>query len=311
MKKHIFLILVVLAVFAGCKDEDQIRFPEINEAINMRVHFEDGLNFFDFSDINNAFIRYSLFTENPGIVDSVIISIVYEPTGGGDELGPEVARVYRGSDFQNGAVENEELTVSEIVDLFDDLTLDDLNGGDNFQLQNRVVLTNGVSYPGLTPLGTLNIEPAITGSSATNSFTTTLNVLVGCPLGAPFTGAYLLEQVTVNENWNGGGNMFPDQTVTLSTGANPITRNFGVTYLGFADRAFTIILLCDNVILPGFISAGLACAGGPTLGNGPDPDNIETYNSDDDSEILVSFIENPDMGCGVAPTPTTFRLTKQ
>ena len=143
----------------------------------------------------------------------------------------------------------------------------------------------------------------------------TISIKQVCPLGAPFIGEYLLEQLTAI-NPDDGVQVFEDQILdVVSEGGN--ARSFSAVYLeglGIGQPPSKVVfnLICNDVIVNPGIGTGLLCTQGQpviTLGPGTTP---ATYDSEDDSVFVINMTEYvTDGGCGAAPYQVTFRLTKQ
>lgn len=161
---------------------------------------------------------------------------------------------------------------------------------------------------------TINLV-SIDGGGQISPANHTISIFQVCPVNAPFSGSYFMEQITAINPDDGVG-CFADQILTItSTGAT--TRQFKAVYLeglGIGQPASTVPfgLVCNEVIVAPAIGTGLVCVQGQpaiTLGPGIVP---ATYDADDDSVFELTLTEYvTDGGCGAAPYQTTFRLTKQ
>ena len=143
----------------------------------------------------------------------------------------------------------------------------------------------------------------------------TVNVFEVCPIIAPFTGTYFMEQITPI-NPDDGIQMLEDQIVeVISTGDT--SRSFSAVYLeafgiGNGPTTFRFSLVCNEVIVDLVASTLLCVQGAPSINFGPA--NVpSTYVADDDSvfEVTISEYYTEDGGCGANPYDTTFRFTKQ
>lgn len=196
-----------------------------------------------------------------------------------------------------------------------------------FSLPSTVTIPANEYQGTITIMGMDNdlVEPTperivfnLTGLSDTQDtdFTeVTVNIFEVCPLAAPFTGTYFLEQITAI-NPDDGVNVFEDQILeVVSEGDN--TRSFSAVYLeglGIGQPPSIVVfnLVCNDVIVNPGIGTGLLCVQGSpviTLGPGTTP---ATYDPEDDSVFEINMTEYvTDGGCGAAPYQVTFRLTKQ
>ena len=150
------------------------------------------------------------------------------------------------------------------------------------------------------------MNPNITNSSATTSFTTTIPVFVQCPLEPGFaTGTYEIEQLS------GPADVFFGNPTRWGPGdvniveAGPIQRTFTGKYFTF-DVGFNFVVTCGTLVVPKGDS-GLGC-GGPNLAW--IQDGVNTYT--DDSEFTITLLDNIDGGCGLpAGEPLVLKLTKK
>lgn len=161
---------------------------------------------------------------------------------------------------------------------------------------------------------TINIV-SIEGDGQISNANHTVSIFQVCPVIAPFTGEYFMEQLTPI-NPDDGVQCFEDQILTI-TSTGTTNRQFRAVYLealGIGQPASTVPfgLICNEVIVAPGIGTGLVCVQGDpaiTLGPGIVP---ATYDSEDDTVFELTLTEYvTDGGCGAAPYQTTFRFTKQ
>ena len=160
---------------------------------------------------------------------------------------------------------------------------------------------------------TINLV-SIEGGGQISKANHTISIFQVCPINAPFSGQYLLEQLTAI-NPDDGVACFSDQVLTIEvTGST--NRRFKAVYLedlGIGQPPATVPfgLVCNQVIVAPGIGTSLSCGGTPAITLGPA--NVPaSYDSDDDSMFELTLTEYvTDGGCGAAPYQTTFRLTKQ
>ncbi|MBE9511794.1 MAG: hypothetical protein IMY71_13040 [Bacteroidetes bacterium] len=313
--KYLLLIIGIILAFQSCEDESKIRFPEFEDAANMRIQIDPDYSSIDASDISNAKLVFSVFSENTNI-ESVVISAVYYSFQNDSTTDPVEVLSLTQSDFNaaNGAIRDREFTAQFLAEKFGlPGGISDLGGGDRFDFFNVTTLTNGMVFPDTilseTDHETVNVTPNIINSSGTTSFTVGFTAYVACPVPNGFaTGDYMFEQIAgPADPWFGEATRWKSEVVTL-TQVSPIERTFNGTYLIWDGRAFNFLLICGNVLV-GHQGTGIGC-GGPGLNfTGATPPG--TYDQLDDSLILIEIIENVDGDCGV-PTaePMTLRLTK-
>jgi hypothetical protein len=294
----------------SCKDDEAIRIPEVMDAANVRIQIEPDRSYYDFQDIANAYLGYSIYTENTNI-ESIVISFQYVNSVAEDTTDAQIIKTYTQGDFVNGVIPSQQITAAELTAALG-ITTADLSGGDQFLFLNVTTLTDGRVYPSATVDSYQSVPADVRLASATASFTTVFDAIVGCPTDAPFTGTYLLEQVSGPEDvFNGDDFVFSPGEVEIEL-TNPIGRIFnsgyyeGSTYDFDTDLAFT--LLCGEIIVSP-VNTGIGC-GGPTftyqsVGSNP-------YDPADDSEIVINLLQNTTGACGEpANLPLTIKLTKQ
>ena len=305
-----FLLLSSATMLAvSCKDEEAVRIPDIMDAANVRIQINPERSYYDFQDIANAYLEYSIYSENEDI-QTIEIIFEYVNSVAGDTTDPQVIKTYTQADFTNGVIANQQITAAELTAALG-ITTADLSGGDQFLFLNRTTLTDGRVYPSPTVSSYESVPADIRLASPTTSFTTVFDAIVGCPTDAPFTGKYMLEQISgPTDPFNGDDFVFSPGEVEISE-TNPIGRTFnagyfeGSTYDFDTDLSFT--LLCGEIIVSP-VDTGIGC-GGPRFtyqSTGSNP-----YDPADDSEIIINLMQNTTGACGVpANTPLTLRLTK-
>ena len=313
--KYIILLAGILMTIQSCEDQEKIRFPEFIDAANVRIQVDPDYSSLDASDIANAKLMYSVFSENINI-ESVVISASYYNFLNDTSYDSQELVQYTQSDFDanNGAIRDKEFTSEFLAQKFG-LTggASDLGGGDRFDFTNLTTLTNGMVFPDTilseTDYETVNVTPNIINSSATTSFTVGFNAFVACPVPAGFAlGDYLLEQTSgPDDPFFGNPTRWAPEIVTL-TQVSAIERSFNGTYFTFENIAFNFLLICENILV-GTTASGLGCGGPGINWVGDTPPG--SYDEDDDSVIIIKVLDNIDGGCGLpAAEPMTLRLTK-
>jgi hypothetical protein len=297
-------LLFFLACFGfvlACKNEDEIRFPDLLEGANVRIQFLDAADQnLNFQDIANAQIKYNIFSQNKNI-DHIDISALYTNAVTGDTVGPRLFKRYIQSDFDaaNGAIREETFSADELATFFGLTGSAEFNGADNIQFFNTTSLTDGRVYPSPTPGGNINIEPGITQSPATESFSVGWTTYVACPINATFDGDYdTSEDLCYDGAFTG--------PVTLTNLGGPIYDMSGFTIYGFEDRSINILLVCGQVLIPPQ-SPGLSCGGDALLMQTAAV--AGTYDADD-SGTLTLRIDYPS-DCGGAFSNCEIVLTRQ
>lgn len=313
--KYLLLIIGIILAFQSCEDEKKIRFPEFEDAANVRIQLDPDYSSLDASDITNAKLVFSVFSENTNI-ESVVVSAVYYSFQNDSTTDPVEILSLSQSDFDaaNGAIRNQEFTAQFLATQFGlPGGSSDLGGGDRFDFSNLTTLTNGMVFPDTilseTDHETVNVTPNIINSAATTSFTVSFTAYVACPVPAGFAlGDYILEQTEgPTDPFFGNPTRWANEVVTL-TQVSPIERTFNGTYFTFENVGFNFLLICGNVLV-GTTASGIGC-GGPGLNwTGATPPGY--YDESDDSVIIIKILENVDGGCGLpAAEPMTLMLTK-
>ena len=305
-------ISLACIILISCKTEEEVRIPEMLEAANVRIKLDPDFSSLRADDIDNAKIVFSVFSENKNI-DKVEISVQYYNFAGDSSYTRRLLRTFSQSEFDgaDGAIRNVTYTSADLAALFGLASVNDLGGGDRFDFFNVTSLDNGLVFPDTVriPGNFINISPGVVNTAATTSFTIGFTTYVACPIDINFaTGDYLIEQVSGPEDpFFGNSFRWTSETVNI-TAVSPIERTFNGTYFTFDGTAFNFLLICGNILV-GTTSSGLSC-GGPTLDwQGTIPP--ATYDTGNDSEIIIELLDNVNGGCGLpSGEPMTLKLTK-
>ncbi|ALM07891.1 hypothetical protein SB49_08830 [Sediminicola sp. YIK13] len=185
------------------------------------------------------------------------------------------------------------------------LTTAQVNGGDQFQLNWELFLTDGSS------INSSDVSGNISAVGGYYSAPYQSRAAMVCLFDAPefFVGDYQMEQLTGADPFY-GDETFGTQVVTLTaTGATQRQFNF-LYYPGNFDTnyTFTMNFVCDRISMVG--TGGLGCGGsiGQTTGDTP---TFFDQNLVDDAEIILSITDfDGDGGCGTGSNQITVRLTK-
>lgn len=168
------------------------------------------------------------------------------------------------------------------------LDASDFDGLDQVTIYNITTMKYSRVYPSEVPLGdgetATSVSTNILNSSATTSFTSTVPVLVQCPLPEGFaTGTYMVEQASGPAGpFFGNPYRWALQEGSI-TAAGPVQRTFTGKYLTFGQN-FTFTVTCGILT-----DTGLSC-GGPSLVF--TQDGINEY--EDDSEFTITLLDNVD-----------------
>lgn len=182
MKKSI-LITTTLIFLLSLSCEESIRTPDITEGVNVRVQFSEGKSYFDFSDLSNSEIEYSVFTENNNI-STIEIGLTFIPDGI-NEASRIVFDSFILDEFDDGAL-TRSISSIEMAELLGYNSIYDFVGGEMFNFDVVVTLDDGSVYPAITietpgkKTENTNISPNIQ-ETATTSFTQNFSTFVGCP----------------------------------------------------------------------------------------------------------------------------------
>ncbi|MEB8330002.1 hypothetical protein OO009_11600 [Flavobacteriaceae bacterium KMM 6897] len=185
------------------------------------------------------------------------------------------------------------------------LTTAQVNGGDQFQLNWTLFLTDGSSIDSSDVSG--NISAVGGYYSAPYQSRASMVCLFEAP--AFFVGDYQMEQLTGLDPFY-GSETFGSQVVTLSA-TGPTQRQFNFLYYpGNFDTnyTFTMNFVCDRISMVG--TGGLGCGGsiGQTTG---DTVTFFDQNLVEDDVIVLSITDfDGDGGCGTGSNQITVRLTK-
>jgi hypothetical protein len=147
----------------------------------------------------------------------------------------------------------------------------------------------------------------------------TLNLFEVCPLTAPFTGDYTVEQITSGLNIAAGGaEIFGDDNganlpvITLEMGASEYERTITADVYPEAGAGFTtefkFRLTCDGINLGSISDVGVGCGAGNTLKFGPGT-VAGLIDHGDDSVIVLRLTEDQTGSCATA-RQVVLQLTK-
>jgi len=145
------------------------------------------------------------------------------------------------------------------------------------------------------------------------SFNLTNNVffpVASCPIPeTSFTGDYLIESVTGNENCF--GDIYTTDIIVSLYYISEYKRGVDLTYLaifGGFDTPIEIEFACGETLIP-IIDTGVGCSAS-ILQAGGFP--LEEYNENDDSEFQINIIDFLNLDCGCpAVSNNIYKFTKQ
>ncbi|MEO8474526.1 MAG: hypothetical protein ABI477_20150 [Chryseolinea sp.] len=167
------LMILVMAVIS-CRDEDLVRFPDIETGVNARLILDPAKSFLDFADLSKASIAFDVYSVNSDL-DKVVYSATYvdasDPT---KAYPPFEAFNIPASEFVDGkaaGIEKTAVQLAQMIGLPEGIA--HFDGGDNITFTAKVYLTDGRIFDAS------NSAPSITGGGF-SSFTTLFTVYVGC-----------------------------------------------------------------------------------------------------------------------------------
>lgn len=171
--KYTSILLLIIAV--SCRDEEFVRFPDVKSGVNARAILYPDRSFINFSDLANASIAFDVYSINTDLEKIVYSATFVEASSPGTVFPTVEAITVPGSAFVNGKATELEITADEIAALFNlPGGKDYFEGGDKISFTAVATLTDGRTF------SAANSAPSITGGAAA-SFTTQMDVFVGCP----------------------------------------------------------------------------------------------------------------------------------
>ncbi len=176
--RNIFVLLAVLTFAISCRDEEAIRFPELQTGVNARVILYPERSFINFDDLSTASVAFDIYSQNSDI-DELVYTATFVDADSAEAIFPsfEAFRV-PGSSFVNGKVTELEITAEELATAFGlPGGISYFEGADNVTFTAKAILKDG------RVIDFNNSAPSITGGAAA-SFTTQFQVYVGCPSNA-------------------------------------------------------------------------------------------------------------------------------
>ncbi|MBD0255496.1 MAG: hypothetical protein ICV83_07225 [Cytophagales bacterium] len=219
MKRYLSYSLLMLSALLtlSCRDEDSIRVPQLQEAVNMRVVIDPEKSFINFQNLNTATFEFDVYSQNRNLQQVEFRGSYYDASEDATSDTVLVTTLSQ-ADFSNGKA-RVALTPAQIAAAFN------LPGGvgglateDQINLITFVTLSDGRTFSYQNAAASIVVNP--NGSS----FTTTFNTFVGCPSNIR-TGAYTT--VTTGTSTDSAPN--PNPTVNFP-GQVTITRLTPTSY---------------------------------------------------------------------------------
>jgi hypothetical protein len=171
--KYSSILLLIIAV--SCRDEEVVRFPDVQNGVNARAILYPERSFINFSDISNASIAFDVYSVNTDI-EEIVYSATFVKASDPSAVFPTVPAItVPGSAFVDGKATELEISADQLAALFNfPGGAADFAGGDKVTFTAAATLTDGRTFDAS------NSAPSITGG-AFASFTIQFDVFVGCP----------------------------------------------------------------------------------------------------------------------------------
>ncbi|HTE29730.1 MAG TPA: hypothetical protein VK666_05105 [Chryseolinea sp.] len=170
-----YTLLLLITVAISCRDEDAVRFPDINTGVNARLILYPERSFINFANLSAASIAFDVYSVNDDI-DEIVYTATYVDANDPETVHPPVEAIHvPGSAFVNGKATNVEITAAQLATALGlPGGINDFEGGDNITFTAKAVLNDGRTFDAT------NSAPSIT-TGAFASFTPFFTVFVGCP----------------------------------------------------------------------------------------------------------------------------------
>ena len=192
-----FCSLLVLLVLGSCTDDDRIRIPAVEKAVNMRIQLDPSTQFIDAANIPNSTLMLHFFTENDDI-DKMELQVDYYSSSQDSTYARGTLLTFDQADFGDGVMRDVVITTQEISEVVG-IPVAEMGAGDKITLLNFTTLMDGRTYPdqivvtGPNAQTINNTTPNILNSAATTSFTSQIVVFIACPFEADAAvGEYLI-----------------------------------------------------------------------------------------------------------------------
>ncbi len=184
--KYSLTILLIAMVTISCRDEDAVRFPDLQEGVNARVVLYPERSFLNFANLAGASIAFDVYSASQ--IEEIVYSGAYVDASLPQKVYAPVALItVPGSAFVEGKATEVKITAAELAVKFNlPGGIAFLDGGDSFTFTASAKLKDGRVFDGN------NSAPSITqGNNA--SFTQTFQVFVACPfVVADAVGSYTI-----------------------------------------------------------------------------------------------------------------------
>jgi hypothetical protein len=229
-----YTLILAASVFLtiACRDEDAVRFPELQSGINARLVVHPDKLVLNFLEIDNAAVVFDIYSQNKDI-DEITYTVTFTDAGVPTQKFPTVEiKKVPGSAFVNGKASDITITATELATAFNlPGGAAYLSGGDNFTFFTSAKLKDGRVFTAA--------NSATSISTGTNSsFTTTFKLFVSCPFVTDdAVGTYTL--VTDPGEWATEADHQVE--IIAGPGANQVTLKDALGY----PQAFDMIVDVD------------------------------------------------------------------
>ncbi len=179
MKQILYSICIIAlgSVIFSCEEQEEFGIAQSQKGFNLRL--APDKNAFDIS-AGDPEINFTIYTDSKTI-DNVVIYVDLLKFGSDGPTSQALLKEIPGSMLTPPST-NVQMKLSEFVGAVG-LTLDDLGGGDIFNIYNEVTLSDGRVYPDTLEFDGeefANIENAFFTAAGTTRFSTTLSFPVLC-----------------------------------------------------------------------------------------------------------------------------------
>ena len=190
--RHIFFLFLFCTLVLGmfsCEDQEKFGLEESDKAFNLRVVPDKGS--FDIS-AGDPSINFTMYSDTKTI-DKVTILVELAQFGSDGPTSRAVLKEIPGNVFSNSSSSTVSIKLSEFASAVG-FTVDELAGGDIFNIYNQVSMNDGRVYPDTILLGDdqfINVENSFFTAAGSTSFTGTIAFPVLCPfVPAEAAGTY-------------------------------------------------------------------------------------------------------------------------
>jgi hypothetical protein len=166
-------VLIAALLISSCRDEDEIRMPNLLPGANMRIVVDVEKGYLNFEDLANASYEFDAYSVNNNLQKVEFLG-TYIDVSEGDTIPNRVVLTLNPADFANGKARGV-IRPEQIASAFTiPGGVSGLGAGDLLNLKTVVTLTDGRTF------SADNSSLSIT-NGPNSSFTAFLNTFIGCP----------------------------------------------------------------------------------------------------------------------------------